>query len=165
MTIDKATAYPLTKMKHMLTSAFEKASVCSVLCMPVMHVACLIYRPIVRKEIQRFRITSRDRVLFIGGGALPYSAYLIHQMTRARVDVVDIDEQAYRYARHLATKHYPRAFYPYHKCGTQVDPTQYDVVIIARQVDNKKQVIKHLRSYKSFSRLLVRENLWSESME
>ncbi|MCL2616695.1 MAG: hypothetical protein FWD96_03505 [Defluviitaleaceae bacterium] len=58
----------------------------------VYKLACGYYRDIIYKEAVLANITNKDRILCIGGGICPVSAVMFHQLTGARVTVVDNNE-------------------------------------------------------------------------
>ena len=47
------------------------------------------YRDVIEKEATLAKITAEDHILCIGGGICPFSAILFHQLTDAKVTVVD----------------------------------------------------------------------------
>jgi len=61
--------------------------------------ACGYYRDVIQKEIILANITEKDHILCIGGGICPFSAILFHQLTGARVTVIDNNEACIPKAR------------------------------------------------------------------
>ena len=59
------------------------------------------YRNVIQNEIALANITHNDHVLCIGGGVCPFSAILFHQITGAKVTVIDNCENCIREAQHI----------------------------------------------------------------
>lgn len=108
----------------------------------------LPYRKTVRREIELADIKSEDRILNIGCGALPFTAYYLALLSGAKVIAVDIDEQALTGAQkslgkaaenndlELEIKNYS---------GKQaVENCDFDVVVAALQTENKAEILQHL---------------------
>lgn len=55
----------------------------------VYKLACKYYRGVVQREIALANITAKDHILCIGGGICPLTAVLFHQLTGAKVTVID----------------------------------------------------------------------------
>ena len=49
----------------------------------------LYYKSIIRQEAHLAGISSKDKILCIGGGPCPYTAILLHKLTGAPVTVID----------------------------------------------------------------------------
>lgn len=62
------------------------------------------YKPVIRKEAALAQLTSRDRVLFVGGGACPFSPILLHQATGAFITIIDLDPDCCQKAEALIHK-------------------------------------------------------------
>lgn len=115
------------------------------------------YNRIIRKECALANITQSDKVLFIGGGAYPYSALYIHQLSKAYIDVIDYDKNKVRDARRCITPHEKPYISLIHADGLTVDVRQYDVIIVAKQITSKPEVIAHLlNTMTDKTRLVVR---------
>jgi hypothetical protein len=59
------------------------------------------YRDVIEKEVVLANITKDDHILCIGGGICPFSAILLHQMTGAKVTVIDNNEICISRAREV----------------------------------------------------------------
>ena len=66
--------------------------------------ASLYYRNVIRREIDLANITHNDHVLCIGGGICPFSAILFHQITGAKVTVIDNSEDCVREAQQIIAR-------------------------------------------------------------
>ena len=59
------------------------------------------YRNVIQNEIYLANITKNDHVLCIGGGICPFSAILFHEITGARVTVIDNCKKCIEEARQV----------------------------------------------------------------
>jgi len=53
------------------------------------HCIALYYKNIIKREVRLANITPNDNILCIGGGPCPYTAIMLHQLTGAKVTVID----------------------------------------------------------------------------
>ncbi len=138
-----------------VTDKKEKWASDSLLARPIMSLFCKLFSRSVQEEILSAGITRGQRVLFVGGGALPYSAVLIHKLTGARVDVVDRDPRAYSLAKKLEGTLFKGYFRAQFMDGETCDPARYDTVIIARQVVGKQKLLACYREKMSHKTTLI----------
>lgn len=117
------------------------------------------YKSQVDKEIESANIKSTDRVLIIGGGAIPCTAINIAVKLGAKVDVIDIDIEAVRKSRELVKKLKLSEYINiYLDTGQNVDSSKYDVVHIALQVSPKEDVIDNIyKKSNNGTRIIVRQ--------
>lgn len=142
---------------HRLTAILEKMGAL-IWSRPFLRLICRVYRPVVEKEVHQLGLSGEDRVLFIGGGSLPYSAVLIHELTGARVDVLDRDRQACLYARRIQRHFSPNRFCVYCHCAQNCDPSHYLAVVVARQVEAKETLVPYIEhNAMPGAKILVRE--------
>lgn len=118
------------------------------------------YLDVVQKEIALANITAKDHILCIGGGMCPFSAVLFHQLTGAKVTVIDNNEDCIQKARQfiadLGLSEQIRVF-----CqdgdSTDIMFADYSVVHLALQVCPMEQVLVSVeRQMAPGTRLLVR---------
>lgn len=64
----------------------------------------LPYKKVVQREVELARITSRDRVLNVGCGAIPFTAIHVANLTGAQVWAMDRDGEAVEHARFCLKK-------------------------------------------------------------
>ena len=64
-------------------------------------IASHYYRNVIQKEIGLASITAHDHILCIGGGICPFSAILFHQISGAKVTVIDNCGECIRPAQQL----------------------------------------------------------------
>ncbi|MDN3632983.1 MULTISPECIES: nicotianamine synthase family protein [Vibrio] len=107
-------------------------------------------------ELKNAGIGNNSRVLFIGSGSYPISAFTISQFTGAVVHGLDIDEQAVTMANQLDLSHLSTTF----SCKDLITefvsfrPTH---VVIASLVEHKWELLKQLQPHLNRShRILVR---------
>jgi hypothetical protein len=125
----------------------------------VYQVASVYYRNIIQKEIILANITDKDNILCVGGGICPFSAILFHQVTGAKVTVIDNNEECIPKARqiinHLGLGNVVRVF-----CrdgSANLDLSEYTVIHIALQVAPLEHVFAQIEKQAAAgTRLLVR---------
>ncbi len=102
------------------------------------------YNNIVKEEIKLAQITEQDHVLFIGGGAIPSTAYRIHQYTGAKVDVIDKDPCAVKLAtkltRLLGLEKKVRVF---EADGRTIETKKYSVILVALQACPHQDILEN----------------------
>ena len=126
----------------------------------VYQLASLYYRDIIHKEATLANITDKDHVLCIGGGICPFSAILFHQITGAKVTVVDNNTACISKARQaiarLGVKDYVRVFCQDGSCFDG-DLREYSVIHFALQVTPLDYVFSKIEKQANpGTRLLVR---------
>ena len=110
------------------------------------------YRPVVRREVAMANVDTSDRVLAVGCGALPYTAALIAECSRATVFALDYDQDALAGARRTLTRTDGGGRVELVAGdGTQVslssmDVDSLDVAFVAVQAGPKTEIVEHLRS-------------------
>ncbi|AUX10800.1 hypothetical protein AArcSl_3194 [Halalkaliarchaeum desulfuricum] len=111
-----------------------------------------LYRPLVRREMAIADVDASDRVLAVGCGALPYTAALIAECSRATVYALDCDRDAIADARRTLTRSGSGARIELVAGdGAQLSPTSLDVdsldvAFVAVQAGPKTEIVDHLRS-------------------
>ncbi|WP_391572243.1 class I SAM-dependent methyltransferase [Cohnella sp.] len=102
----------------------------------------------VREEREGLRLRRGDRVMFIGSGAFPASAFAIAE-TASEVLCVDIDEEAIRHGTELARYLGMKASFRFLR--SHLDDTEFvsaaTHVFIASLVPEKRDILRELRSY------------------
>lgn len=116
------------------------------------------YKNMVKREVKLAGISSNDRVLVIGGGPCPCTGILIHQLTKAKVTVIDNVENCVKCSteliKKLGLKKYVNIIL---KDGLDIDTSKFNVLHIALQITPKKRVIESLeKTAKNGTRILVR---------
>lgn len=103
------------------------------------------YREVILNEVSLAGINSRDLVLNIGCGGIPYTALSIASYTGARVCAIDRDEEAIR-AAHRCIKSLKMGDKVTALAGDGSDnlPVKFDVAIVALQAEPKKEILENL---------------------
>jgi tRNA A58 N-methylase Trm61 len=117
------------------------------------------YRDVIEKEAILANITSDDHVLCIGGGICPFSAILFHQITGAKVTVIDNNAECIPKAEDVINKlgigEHVRVLL---QDGADVDLAGFSVIHLALQVSPMDTVFKEVEQKStSGTRLLVRQ--------
>lgn len=116
------------------------------------------YRPIVKKEVELAKVSPYQEVLCVGGGYFPCTAILFHQLSGAKVTVIDNDVDAVSSAKNLVEKlGLTNEVKVFHCDGIESSSGGFDVIHIAMQVSPKEEVFQRLRSSLSKeAKLLIR---------
>ncbi len=102
------------------------------------------YNNIVKEEINLAQIKSEDHVLFIGGGAIPSTAYRIHQYTGAKVDVIDKDRCAVKLAKKLTgLLGLQKSVHVFEADGRTIDTKKYSVILVALQACPHQDILEN----------------------
>ncbi|WP_190334792.1 nicotianamine synthase family protein [Vibrio sp. S9_S30] len=107
-------------------------------------------------ELRNAGIENDSRVLFVGSGSYPLSAFTISQLTGAMVHGVDIDEQAVEMANRLKASHLSTTF------GCQDLVTEFENfrpthIVVASLVEHKWELLSQLKPYlNSTHKVMVR---------
>lgn len=127
----------------------------------VYKVAHKYYHNVIQKEAALANITKKDHVLCIGGGICPFSAILFHQITGARVTVIDNNEHCIPKAKQVIDRlGLGEKVRVLHREGGSKDIVyaDYSVVHLALQVFPMEQVFCAVEKQISpGTRLLVRQ--------
>ena len=123
-------------------------------------IASQYYQDVIQKEIELASITKKDHILCIGGGICPFSAILFHQVTGAKVTVIDNNitciPQAQQVIERLGLGEYVRVL-----CqdggSVELPLSEYSIVHFALQVSPMELVFSHVeRQVTHGTKLLVR---------
>lgn len=107
----------------------------------------LPYQAVVRREVQLAALSTTDRALQIGCGAMPFTAIYIHRQSGAAVLAVDRDLQAVLQARLLLRRMgLQRWISCLHADASQDHLPQATAAFVALQAAPKDAVIERLRS-------------------
>ncbi len=123
------------------------------------HVYGHCYKEVVKKEAILAKITSEDRVLNIGCGGIPYTAFQIVKQTGAKVWAVDNDPKAAE-AADFCVSNMNMQDQIIIDCldGAGKIPYPFDVAIVALQAEPKKDILYSLMNQgKAKGRLVFRK--------
>jgi hypothetical protein len=126
----------------------------------VYQIASGYYRDIIKKEAVLANITDQDNILCIGGGICPFSAILFHQVTGAKVTVIDNNEdcipKAKRVIEKLGISDRVQVFYG-DGSDIKMDLSKYSVIHFALQVAPMDYVFSQIeKKVEQGTKLLVR---------
>lgn len=119
----------------------------------------LYYRNIVKKEIDVAKIKNTDKVLIVGGEAVPCTAINIATQTNALIDVIDLDKEAVDKSRKLIDRlNLSSQIKIYLKDAKEIDVNKYDVIHVALQVSPKEEVLNNIWEKSKYgTRVLIRQ--------
>ena len=112
-----------------------------------------------KEEIRCHNFQKGERIFFIGGGAIPYSALLIYSYTKFPVTTLD-----YRLTAVILAKRFLKAIGKenqviyVNKSGEDFnDYENFDTVFIAAQVANKKDILEKILKTTVKTRVFIRD--------
>ena len=143
----------ITDFTYKVESLAAKAGV-------VYRLACHYYQDVIRKEAVLANITRDDHILCVGGGMCPFSAILFHQLTGAKVTVIDNKTACIPKAKgvvdRLGLREYVRVLCR-DGADTQLSLSEYSVVHLALQVSPMEHVFSQVeKGVLPGTKLLVR---------
>ncbi len=114
----------------------------------------LPYSRVLRREISLAGISSKDTVLNVGCGSLPFTAVYIAESTGAKVYAVDNDPKAVKYATDLVDKlGLSGSIKVLEADGKETVPIEFDIAVLALHVEPKSEVLKNLLPKKVMMRI------------
>lgn len=126
----------------------------------VYSLASQYYKEVIQKEVVLANITENDHVLCIGGGICPFSAILIHQITGAKVTVIDNNTTCIPRAKQVINRlgiHEHVRVLCQDGSSAALSLSAYTVVHLALQVSPMDSVFSHIEKHViPGTRLLVR---------
>jgi len=112
----------------------------------IYRIASRYYKKVIQKESALANITSDDHVLCIGGGICPFSAILFHQITKAKVTVIDNNcdciPKAKQVINGLNLSNFVRVL---HADGESINLEGYSVIHLALQVSPIEKVFAKIQ--------------------
>lgn len=118
------------------------------------------HEPSVKKEIAMSRLSSSDKVLHIGCGAIPYTSIVIAREIGAQVTGIDHKSRVVTLSTHCIKQRKLLDLVAIKKEeGKTCDVSGFDVIIISYGIANQDVVLQHvLDSSKAGSRILLRRS-------
>ena len=114
----------------------------------IYKLACNYYRDVIKKEAVLANITQEDVILCIGGGVCPFSAILFHQITGAKVTVIDNNKdcipKAQKAIERLALTDKVKVICE-EGCSSNINFADYTVVHLALQVSPMEKVFSYVK--------------------
>lgn len=117
-----------------------------------------VYKNIIRKEIKLANINSKDNILNIGCGALPFTAILINKFTSANVTAIDFDKKAVTSAKSLIKKFkLENKINVIYGDGNNFSTNDFSVILIALHAFDKNKIFENiLKNNKDNTRVVFR---------
>ena len=106
---------------------------------------CSFYRKTVEEEAIFANIDSDDRLLFIGGGAIPYSALILAKKAK-HVTVIDCDSISAKLASCLIQRLGISNVTVKCDQGEQLNPEEHSVIFIPLQAEPKQRILENIKS-------------------
>jgi protein-L-isoaspartate O-methyltransferase len=118
------------------------------------------HEPSVKKEIVMLQLSSSDKVLHIGCGAIPYTSIVIAREIGAQVTGIDHKLRVVMLSMHCIKQRKLLDLVAIKKEeGKTCDVSGFDVIIISYGIANQDVVLQHvLDSSKAGSRILLRRS-------
>ncbi|SES72459.1 nicotianamine synthase family protein [Anaerobranca gottschalkii] len=106
----------------------------------------LFYKKSVEIEREFAELLTEDKVLFIGGGAVPYSAIILANKVK-QVTVIDNDKSSVSLAKKIINYLGINNITINYGNGQFVDPKDYTVIFLPLQAQPKNQILANLKSH------------------
>lgn len=118
-----------------------------------------IHHPSVLKEIKMCDISSSDKVIQIGCGAIPYTLIIFYNELKVSLTGIDIKEKAVTQAKEFLKKfNLPQEIKIKKGDGSNYDFSKYDLILISYGAKNTEQVLKNvLSNSKQNTKILLRK--------
>jgi len=119
------------------------------------------FERLITRELSLLGGVSPERVLFVGSGPLPISAFHIQRIVQRPVDCVDRDAAAVAISRGVIEKlGFSESVRVFNGLGEKFDISQYDLILIALLASPKRWILRNLRKKASPNcRILCRTSL------
>lgn len=118
------------------------------------------YLSVIKSEVDMAKISSKDKVLSIGCGAIPFTAVYIAKLTGAKVIAIDNDLAAIKKASQFVLKHNIGQLVDF-KCisGEDVSAKDFTVAFVALQARPKDKIISNLLKTGTDIKIIARKPL------
>lgn len=104
------------------------------------------FEELVRRELSLLNGHQAERILFMGSGPLPLSAFHMHKVTNRPVDCVDRNPMAVEISRQVIDKlGLNGALRVFNGHGESFDISDYDLILIALLAKPKRRILRNLR--------------------
>ena len=120
-----------------------------------------IHSPSVKKEIEMSNLSSSDKILHIGCGAIPYTTIVISKETDAKIVGIDKESRIVNIATDFVRKYNISDIVKIEiGNGKTHNVSDFDVIILSYGIDRQDLVLKHVfNSVKKGSRILLRRSI------
>jgi L-amino acid N-acyltransferase YncA len=101
---------------------------------------------LIRRELKLLAGPPPERILFIGSGPLPISAFYLHRLTGKRIDCLDRDQAAVEVSRRVIDKlGLNDALHVFSGVGENFNIGDYDLIVIALLAKPKRRILRNVR--------------------
>ena len=111
---------------------------------PICLLYCMFYKKAVLNEAELAKLKDTDTLLFVGGGAIPYTAMILSRYVK-HVTIIDHDECSSNLAQKLVSKLRMKNITIIHTKGEELDTSPYTVIFIPLQAEPKNIILKNIR--------------------
>ncbi|WP_350344816.1 hypothetical protein PRVXT_001257 [Proteinivorax tanatarense] len=118
-----------------------ECKMCSI--KPVRELYSYAYKKVVMEEIDLAELNKADNVLFIGGGAIPYSAMYISEYC-SKVTVLDCDKCCATKAQQLIKSLDLKNIDVKYINGKHFDFSSYSIIFVPLQAEPKGEILKSI---------------------
>ena len=147
-------------MSKTITSFTQKIELLATKLNIIYNFAQKYYLNVIRYEIVLGEITEKDHILCIGGGFCPFSAILFHQMTGAKVTIIDYNTECVHKAQKFIEKKGLSDYiklYCRNGCCPELDFNEYTIIHLALQVAPLNEVLDEMKKrILSGTKILIR---------
>lgn len=106
------------------------------------------FERLLERELALLSDTPPTRILFIGSGPMPISAFHLHLMTGRPVDCLDANPDAVTTAQQVIDKlGFKASFQVLSGAGEDFDVSRYDLILIALLAKPKHRILRNLRKH------------------
>jgi L-amino acid N-acyltransferase YncA len=103
---------------------------------------------LIRRELELLTGPPPERILFIGSGPLPISAFYLHHLTGKRIDCLDRDQAAVEVSRRVIDKlGLNDALHVFNGVGENFNIADYDLIVIALLAKPKRRILRNVRKH------------------
>jgi len=115
----------------------------------------------VKKEIEMSSLSSSDKILHIGCGAIPYTSILLSREVNSKIVGIDCSPNVVDIANdYLKRYNHSNMVKIEMGDGKTYDVSSFDIIILSYGLEGKQLVLKHvIDSMKSGSRLILRRSI------
>jgi protein-L-isoaspartate O-methyltransferase len=99
----------------------------------------------VKKEIELLDLSSNEKILHIGCGAIPYTCIILSDYIRSKIEGIDNDQIIVEKSKRYIEKNGLTDLIQIKKGdGTTYDVSSYDIVILSYGIENHEQVLQNI---------------------
>ena len=136
-------------MLKWITAFTQEIENCAIKAGFMYRFASRYYKNIIESEAILANVTEKDHILCVGGGVCPFSAILFHQLTGAKVTVIDNNMDCIPKAKQIISRlGLEEQIFVYCQDGrcAEIPFSEYTVVHLALQVSPMESVFAQIES-------------------